>query len=100
MKTPGTVYIKWNSLEMIVCGDYEYPVDLERCTTASQLLDYLFQIAAKPWCDAALLKNIFDCLEAACQKKFKTNLQRVFCPFGRDMRVDWKNGTFKDAHQK
>lgn len=84
--------VNWRTLELLVKGPYEYPIDLERCSNPAQLLDYILQVAGKPWCDGPCLVDLIACLENASQKRFKTNLQGAFCPFGHPRSVDWRSG--------
>lgn len=37
---------------------YEYEIDLETCTSASQVLDWIMQIANKTWCSASDLRDL------------------------------------------
>src|SRR5213592_4839699 len=89
LKASKRVQIKWDTLEVIVNGTYPYPVDLERCNTPAQLLDYIFQVAGKNWCDGPLLLEMLEAFEDACQQRFGTCIQGAFCPFGRPQRVNW-----------
>lgn len=89
------VFVDWRTLEIVIRGPYEYRVDLETLTTAARVLDMMFQVAGKTWCNAAIAKGLLDCLEGACEKRFDNNLQGVFCPSGRSgMVVDWKRKTY------
>jgi hypothetical protein len=87
------VSVDWDTLEIVVRGPYEYRADLEGFTTAAKVLDWIYQIGTKTWCDAQTLKDLVDALDAACMKRFDDTLQGVFCPFGQSgRRVNWKNG--------
>jgi len=68
-----------------------YEIDLERCSNSAQLLDYLFQIFNKNWCNGETLIKIFFALEEACEEIFNCNLQGIFCPCGASKQVQWKH---------
>jgi len=92
------VSIRWDSLEIIVHGHpkkggYDYPIDLERCTTPAQVLDWIVQVSEKPWCDGELLVALIEAIDEACHERLKINFQGAFCPMGMPMRVDWTQGT-------
>jgi hypothetical protein len=86
------VTIKWDTLEIIIdTGKYLYPIDLEKCKNSAGLLDYIYQVSGKPWCDPELMKELLDTFDEACRVKFNQPVQGCFCSFGKDHIVDWKN---------
>lgn len=86
------VQIDINRLVLTVHGDYPYEVDLERCTTPAQLLDFILQVSKKPWCDRALAGELLAAIETASRVELDTTAQGAFCPGGRPMKVDWVDG--------
>ncbi len=84
--------VNWKTLELIVKGPYDYPIDLERCSTAAEFLFHLLQIAKKPWCDAACLQELVDCFDQACLTAFGRHAQSLLCPDGRPAKVNWRTG--------
>jgi hypothetical protein len=46
-----------------------YEVDLDRCTTAAQALDWILHISKKTWCEGDTLLNFTRCLDAACHHR-------------------------------
>ncbi len=75
----GAWHLHVRSLELTYekAGRTLYRIDLERCGTAAQVLDWLFQLRAKTWCsptDVGHLANAFrDILDP----------QANLCSFGR-----------------
>lgn len=57
--------------------EHRYEIDLERCATSAQILDWIFQISSKDWGteDVATLIQAFDDLLAP---------QRFICSVGRE----------------
>jgi len=63
-------------------GGYRYEVDLERCRTSAEVLDWILQIAKKTWGEpppvvAGLVRALDDVLEG----------QAPFCSFGASKRL-------------
>jgi hypothetical protein len=62
-------------------GDDRYEVDLDNCTSSGETLDWIYQIANKPWANdeiiAGLIRAIGDVL----------NPQENLCPHGNDFRL-------------
>jgi hypothetical protein len=77
---------------LVIEGQYPYEIDLEQCTTSARLLDFIFQVSRKPWCDRALAGEVLSALERACRIRFRNNAQGTYCPRGRSMRVNWAEG--------
>lgn len=75
----GAWHLQVRSLELTYekAGRTFYRIDLERCGTAAQVLDWVFQLRAKTWCsptDVGHLANAFrDILDP----------QANLCSFGR-----------------
>lgn len=91
-------YFRPETLEIVIPvpghKGYEYPIDLERCKTSAQFLDWILQIHSKNWCDAELLKALLDCFETTCESVFGQTLQGVFCPFGQNQIVNWREAVY------
>jgi len=62
-------------------GREVYCLDLERCLTSSQTLDWIFQISGKDWATQALLGLIIKALDAALSP------QASLCCGGADLRI-------------
>src|SRR5688572_15832951 len=45
-------------------GHWQYEIDLERCTTSAQVLDWIFQIAEKTWATDRVLAALLHALNA------------------------------------
>jgi hypothetical protein len=88
----GRCHVDWDTLELVVNGAYPYHVDLERCNTAAQVLDWIMQVAGKTWCDGQLLHDLVECLDRAFYERFGTDVQGGVCPWGVSHRVNWRTG--------
>ncbi|MBF0108734.1 MAG: hypothetical protein HQL76_06125 [Magnetococcales bacterium] len=65
----------------------DYELDLERATTAAQLLDWILQISKKP---GMQLEQMLTLLRAVANVRNVGSLQGAFCPYGRTMPpVKW-----------
>jgi hypothetical protein len=73
-----------------------YQLDLERCKTSSELLDWILQINDKSWCTPNVLKELFRILDEASNIVFYDSIQMIYCPFGNNKHVDWTNGKVED----
>ncbi len=69
-----------------------YEIDLERCTTSAQVLDFIFQVQAKTWCTPKLMTNLLKAFDRACVEQFGQPIQGVFCSMGQDHKVKWPFG--------
>lgn len=87
--------VLFNREALLIEIDGDYQVDLETCTNSAKLLDWILQIASKPDY-APLVPEFVGQIEKACREVFNDNAQGVFCPFGVDRQVDWKNGTSQE----
>lgn len=74
-----------------------YRLDLDRARNAVELLDWLFQIAYKGWCDPQLLRDMIAELDDACQIVFGEGIQGVYCPWEQPRVVDWRRGVTRPA---
>lgn len=68
---------------------YLYEIDLERCTSPAELLDYVLQIHAKNWNSPHIIWGVVTAIEEACSAMFGQNAQGVFCPLGESHNVRW-----------
>ncbi len=48
---------------------YRYEVDLDRCRSARELADWLFQLAGKQWCKGSVLTDFILCLSNAIEER-------------------------------
>ena len=51
------------ALSLELEGDNHYEVDLARCTTAAEVLDWIVQVARKEWCDAGTVGELVQALD-------------------------------------
>lgn len=94
------VTLNLKRLTLTINARYPYEIDLERLTSASQVLDFILQIAGKTWCDDSLLMEVIHAIEHACDRVFDNQAQGVLCPCGTRMTVDWRNKDVSELRQK
>lgn len=85
-------YVNWETLELVVVGPYDYPIDLERCNDAAGVLDAIFQVTTKTWCSPDITKALLREFDDASRKKFGHDIQGVFCPDGKNQKANWRTG--------
>ena len=74
------------ALEYLEDGHWRYEVDLERCRTSAQILDWLCQLAEKTWITSADLGDLVRALN-----HLGGHLQSSMCGCGKENGpVDWK----------
>lgn len=83
-----------SNLTLTVHGKYDYEIDLEGERSTSDILDTIFQVAGKTWCDADLIKQLIEGYQTAAEEVFNNSAQGAFCPGGCVMKLDWKKGTY------
>lgn len=52
---------------------YRYEIDLDECTSAEAILDWIFQVANKAWADAETVRDLLTAIETLLEP------QRTFC---------------------
>lgn len=55
-----------------------YEIDLDRCTTAKQALDWIFHVAKKPWCSGDMLQAFIRCLQQSCRDRAGVSASEYF----------------------
>lgn len=78
------------TLDIHVDGRQVYRIDLDRCTSPAQILDWLMQVHHKRWCTPELFWKIVRRLDYAAQEVFGQGIQGVFCPSGSPQTANWK----------
>jgi len=68
-----------------------YEIDLERCTTGSEVMDWIFQIRWKTWLTPNIIFSFLEEFENAFHEIFGTNAQAM-CGSGADFFANWKKG--------
>lgn len=61
-----------------------YEVDLERCSTSAEMLDWIFQVAGKAWATADELGHLVEALDDTLHP------QGTLCGFGKGKTLDVK----------
>jgi hypothetical protein len=59
-----------------------YEVDLERCSTSAEVLDWIFQVSKKTWATADIVKDLLTAFDDLLSP------QARLCSFGRGGRID------------
>jgi hypothetical protein len=62
-----------------------YEVDLERCTSVAQILDWIAQVNAKTWSTPEIVGKL------VIELNWLLYLQKNFCSFGQNLKVDKKD---------
>lgn len=55
-----------------------YEIDLDRCATAEQALDWIFHLAGKRWCQGEMLQDFVRCLKTACMLRHGRSARDYF----------------------
>jgi hypothetical protein len=72
----------------------KYDVDLERCATSAQMLDYIFQVAGKAWMTPKDLGDLVQALDDLLSP------QGTLCSLTEDKKLDVKKHLLKKAAKK
>lgn len=59
-------------------GQNGYQIDLDRCRTQKDLLDWIFHLSGKTWCKGSVLTDFIHCLEWAIREKEDQSLWEYF----------------------
>jgi hypothetical protein len=72
-----------------------YEVDLETMTSSAKVLDWILQIAGKRQDDPAWdFRGFINVLQDVFWHRFGNTIQGVCCPFGQNMRINWRRKTY------
>lgn len=93
MEFPGwePKFWKFNKANLTLECEY-YEIDLERCNSPAEILDWIFQVKNKGWITPELMDDLLTAFEHACDEVFDNNIQGLFCPFGEGRVANWKTG--------
>ena len=74
---------KWtyDATNLALDHDDGYQIDLERCTSSAQLLDYLPQIRMKSWADCDDVRELLEAFDALLRP------QAHLCSFGQHKQI-------------
>lgn len=90
LRDGSTARIDEDSLTIeLDAGWHRYEVDLERCNTPGQVLDWIFQVKAKTWATPELMYDLLEALNVACRRFHGTSVQGCLCSGGANKRVKW-----------
>lgn len=83
MKTIGRWTVRLDNLTIEHAGE-GYWIDLERCRTSSQVLDWIMQVANKSWADDETLASLIHAIDYALRP------QATLCGAGveRELTMD------------
>jgi hypothetical protein len=59
-------------------GSNAYQIDLDRCKTQRELLDWIFHLSGKTWCKGSVLTDFIQCLMWAIREKEDQDLWAYF----------------------
>lgn len=62
-----------------------YEIDVENCTTAAQILDWIYQLYHKTWVTPVILRDIIECMNIVFLRIFSKGVQGMICPFGHGL---------------
>ena len=62
--------------------NYDYEIDLEDCTDAAEILDWIYQLQGKGWLDSQDQKDMLQAFEDLL------NPQGNYCSFGQNITCD------------
>ena len=66
------------SIQIKRAGQEWYSIDLERCTTASELLDLILHLHGKSWaCSSSVISSILTVINDACVEIFGKDTQTL-----------------------
>ena len=68
---------------------HTYEIDLERCRTPGEVLDWIYQIKSKTWATSEIIFDLLTALEVACQIFHGKGVQGSLCPFGVSRQIRW-----------
>ena len=61
---------------------YLYEIDLDRCRTSAEVLDWIMQVNAKTWATAGIMKDLLDALHDLLDP------QGTMCSFGASRTIN------------
>lgn len=70
-------------------GGHSYDIELGQLISASEILDFIFQIQKKSWSGPDHIYQFVQLLEELALSAFGTNAQGVICPFGANEPITW-----------
>ena len=79
------------TLELLIFDDkgrQRYEIDLERCCTAADFLDWIYQVKGKNWCTPLMLSAVVFGLGEALQEILDKSVQET-CHYGRNQKLVW-----------
>jgi len=83
----GQKWGNWKYNGRILSLEYDktpsYDIDLEKCTSGSEVLDWIFQVQGKSWMVVEDVGNLVAALAAIFP-----GAQGLFCPFGNNKELD------------
>ena len=72
---------------------HTYQIDLTRCSTAGEVLDWIFQIKSKTWATSEIMFDLLTALNVACEIFHGQTVQGCLCPCGVPEEVRWSKKT-------
>ena len=85
--------IQWESKTIAIFDDSgveRYEIDLDRCNTSAEVLNWIFQIKHKTWCTPEIIMAVLFGLDDAMSAAFGETIQGALCSSGQSLKVDWR----------
>ena len=78
------------TIEVDIGHGHTYQIDLERCNTPAQVLDWIFQIKVKTWATPEIMFDLLVAFDVACYIFHGRGVQGTLCPFGTSKQIKWR----------
>jgi hypothetical protein len=62
----------------VYAGQNTYQIDLDRCKTQKELLDWILHLSGKTWCKGSVMIDFIHCLEWAIRERHDQSLWEYF----------------------
>jgi len=86
--------VTFDSTHQTICvqtdaNSHTYDIELARLDSGAEIVDFIFQIAAKGWSGPDHVYQFVRMIEDLSQAAFGVNAQGLFCPSGVNKTVPW-----------
>lgn len=70
-------------------GRVVYEIDLSRCNTAAEILDWILQVKKQVWYKPFMADLLIEVFNTTCKETVGNTLQVTFCPCGKNIVFNW-----------
>ena len=70
-------------------NDVIYTIDLERCNSAAEILDWIYQVMKQSWYKPFMADMLLSEFNRAANITVDGNIQSLFCPNGKTVTFNW-----------